>query len=84
MTPSMRLSSLKRFYAGRPDADEMMRDLEIAFSLGHEFGVERAACVVDECNKEGPYNATGDASRIRALPVVQIKREINTIDKGFV
>jgi hypothetical protein len=29
--------------------------------------IERCAQVVDECNREGPYNAIGAASRIRAL-----------------
>ncbi len=29
--------------------------------------IERAASVVDQCNHEGPYNAIGAASRIRAL-----------------
>jgi hypothetical protein len=28
---------------------------------------ERCAQVVDQCNREGPYNAIGAASRIRAL-----------------
>jgi hypothetical protein len=30
-------------------------------------GVEAAAQVVDQCNREGPYNAIGAAARIRAL-----------------
>jgi hypothetical protein len=29
--------------------------------------LEAAAAVVDECNREGPYNAIGAADRIRAL-----------------
>jgi hypothetical protein len=29
--------------------------------------IEACARVVDECNREGPYNAIGAASRIRAL-----------------
>lgn len=29
--------------------------------------LEEAAAVVDQCNREGPYNAIGAAARIRAL-----------------
>jgi hypothetical protein len=65
-----------------PDAEAIYYDLEHAFSLGHEFGIERAADVVDQCNKEGPYNAIGAASRIRAL-VVKAVESVSTIDKDF-
>jgi hypothetical protein len=39
--------------------------------------IERCAQVVDECNREGPYNAIGAASRIRALakPAAKINRD---------
>ncbi len=36
---------------------------------GREEMREEAALVVDQCNHEGPYNAIGAASRIRALPL---------------
>lgn len=29
--------------------------------------IEAAADIVDDCNREGPYNAIGAASRIRSL-----------------
>ncbi len=82
MTPSMHLSAIKAAYASEPGADAICYDLERAFSLGHEFGIERAADVVDQCNKEGPYNAIGAASRIRAL-TVSTTNPVATIDKDF-
>jgi hypothetical protein len=83
MTPSMHLSAIKASYAGHAGSVEMIhRDLERAFALGHSFGIERAAEVVDQCNKEGPYNAIGAASRIRALVVAEV-RPVATIDKDF-
>jgi len=82
MTPSMHLSALKTAYAHLPDGEAICHDLERAFSLGHEFGIERAAGVVDQCNREGPYNAIGAAQRIRALPVEAVK-PVATIDRDF-
>jgi len=82
MTPSMHLSALVLSFSDRPDADEIRLALNRAFSLGHEFGIERAADVVDQCNREGPYNAIGAASRIRALKVAEVK-QVRTIDSGF-
>lgn len=82
MTPSMHLSAIKTSYAHMPDAKAICLDLERAFSLGHEFGVERAADLVDQCNKEGPYNAIGAATRIRALVVREVE-SVPTIDKDF-
>jgi Lar family restriction alleviation protein len=41
--------------------------LNTAFAEVERRTVERAAQVVDQCNREGPYNAIGAASRIRAL-----------------
>ena len=73
MTPSMRLSDLIRHYLNHPDGKIIKADLDEAFSLGHEFGLERAADTVDQCNREGPYNAIGAASRIRALKVVRVQ-----------
>ena len=81
-TPAMHLTALKAAYANQPGGDAIIFDLERAFSLGHEFGVERAANVVDQCNREGPYNAIGAASRIRALKIVSIK-PVNTIGGDF-
>lgn len=82
MTPSMHLSAIKAAYASNVDAETVHYDLERAFALGHEFGVERAAQVVDQCNKEGPYNAIGAASRIRALKIEGVK-PVATIDSDF-
>jgi hypothetical protein len=64
-------SAIKAKYTSRPGGPGIIFDLERAFSLGHEFGIERAAAIVDQCNREGPYNAIGAASRIRALKVVE-------------
>lgn len=83
MTPAMHLSVIKAAYANQPDGEAVCHDLERAFSLGHEFGIERAAAVVDQCNKEGPYNAIGAASRIRSLVVVEV-RPVTTVDQDFV
>jgi hypothetical protein len=83
MTPSMHLSALKAGYTGQPDAKAICFDLERAFALGHEFGIARAADVVDQCNTEGPYNAIGASGRIRALKVVEVE-PVKTIDKDFV
>jgi hypothetical protein len=69
MTPGMHMSAIKASYAGKPDAEVVLYDLERAFALGHEFGLHRAAAEVDRCNEEGPYNAIGAAKRIRALEV---------------
>ena len=82
MTPAMHLSAIKAAYAHLDDGAAICHDLERAFSLGHEFGIERAAQVVDQCNKEGPYNAIGAASRIRRLVVVDVK-PVTTIDEDF-
>ena len=35
--------------------------------------IERCAAVVDQCNREGPYNAIAAAPRIRALKTAQGK-----------
>jgi hypothetical protein len=80
----MYLTALMLSFDGWPNADAIKNALRHAYSLGHEFGVERAACVVDECNSEGPYNAIGVASRIRALRVVEPSRGIDTIGDEFI
>jgi hypothetical protein len=49
----------ERLRAARTDPD--------AWRAGWEAGRDAAADVVDQCNREGPYNAIGAASRIRAL-----------------
>jgi hypothetical protein len=79
MTPAMHLSAIKAAYPNQP---AIWYDLERAFSLGHEFGIERAAGLVDQCNKEGPYNAIGAATRIRAL-IVNVVKPVHTVDKDF-
>lgn len=53
--------------------DRLATALSTAESAGYERGVEEAARVVDECNREGPYQAIGAASRIRALKTEQPK-----------
>ena len=82
MTPSMHLGALALSFRDHPDAQAIRFALDSAFSLGHEFGIERAADVVDQCNKEGPYNAIGAAKRIRALRVVEVQ-EVPTIGEDF-
>ena len=82
MTPSMHLGALALSFRDHPDARAIRFALDSAFSLGHEFGIERAADVVDQCNKEGPYNAIGAAKRIRALRVVEVQ-EVPTIGEDF-
>ncbi len=42
-------------------------DLMTLLSEARANALEEAARVVDQCNREGPYNAIGAASRIRAL-----------------
>ena len=69
MTPAMHLAALTASYAGHPDHDRIVYDLHRAYALGHEFGRDRAADVVDACNREDSYNAIGAAKRIRALLV---------------
>ena len=73
MTPSMHLNAIVLSFSGHPDVEAIRLALEQAFSLGHEFGIERAAAVVDQCNREGPYNAIGAAKRICALQVNERK-----------
>jgi len=82
MTPSMHLSAIIASYCDHPDRERITLDLHRAMSLGHEFGIERAAEVVDRCNKEGPYNAIGAASRIRNLVVAEVK-PVATLSKSF-
>ena len=71
MTPAMYLHAIMASYAVNQliSPAQIRLDLERAYALGHEFGIERAAAVVDQCNREGPYNAIGAARRIRALKV---------------
>ena len=78
MSPSMHLNALVLSFSGHPDAVAIKYGLEQAFSLGHEFGIERAADVVDRCNREGPYSAIGAARRIRALQVVEVQKIATT------
>ena len=81
MSPSMHLSAIKMAHANRPDAHVFLRDLERAFSLGHQFGIERSAEVVDQCNKTYLYNVNV-AARIRALKV-ETARPVATLDSDF-
>lgn len=79
----MHLSAIIASYCDHPDRERITLDLHRAMNLGHEFGIERAAEVVDQCNKEGPYSAIGAASRIRKLVVADVK-PARTIDQDFV
>jgi hypothetical protein len=63
MTPAMHLNALALSFSGHADFEAIRLALEQAFALG----IDRAAEVVDRCNREGPYNAIGAAKRIRAL-----------------
>ena len=63
-------ASLRQVEAER---DALRQDAKLSESaqelmdVGRDGGLEDAACVVDQCNREGPYNAIGAAARIRAL-----------------
>lgn len=61
---SMRTATLARL-------DVMERDLAVLLTRrsleAREGALEEAAKVVDQCNREGPYNAICSAERIRAL-----------------
>lgn len=81
MTPSMHLAAICASYVGI-DAEKIKYDLRRAFSLGHSFGLERAANLVDQCNHEGPYNAIGAAKRIRALEVIEPQQAVQ-FDEDF-
>lgn len=82
MTPSMHLSAIIASYCDHPDRERITLDLHRAMSLGHAFGLERAADEVDRCNREGPYNAIGAAKRIRALPVRDVQM-VATTESSF-
>ena len=43
------------------------KEVAAAVREARKAAFEEAAAVVDQCNREGPYNAIGAASRIRAL-----------------
>jgi hypothetical protein len=47
--------------------EEQSAIIALAVKTARERMRERCAQVVDQCNREGPYNAIGAASRIRAL-----------------
>lgn len=82
MTPSMRLSQIVQHYRRHPDRDQISRDLDEAFSLGHEFGLLRAADEIDHANRKGPYDAIGGAKRIRALEVHRVQ-PVPSTDENF-
>lgn len=52
----------KQIYSQGYQAGEMANKTDI-----WNLAIEAAANVIDECNKEGPYNAIGGARRIREL-----------------
>jgi hypothetical protein len=53
----------------RKPSEGIFTDLTLAaeFAAVEREALERAAEIVDECNREGPYHAIGAAWRIRAL-----------------
>jgi hypothetical protein len=83
MTPAMHLHAIMASYAHNKLAQQIRYDLERAYALGQEFGIERAAQVVDHCNKEGPYNAIGAATRIRSLLVRGPSEPVRDISEDF-
>lgn len=82
MTPAMHLGAIVLSFRDHPDYEAIKLALNHAYSLGHEFGIERAADVVGICNRNGPYNAIDAASRIRALRVVELQN-ISTTEEQF-
>ena len=85
MTPAMHLHAIMASYAVNQviSPAQIRLDLERAYALGHEFGIERAAAVVDQCNQKGPYNAVGAAKRIRALRIEGPKPVVATKSEDF-
>lgn len=78
MTPSMRLSDIVRRYKDHIHRKGIIDDLNEAFSLGHEFGLARAAEAVDDF----AYRQ-GDAARhIRTLKVERVK-DVRTTSEDF-
>lgn len=53
--------------SGGRDGDLNSLSLDALARKGKDAGLEDAALVVEQCNREGPYTAIGAASRIRAL-----------------
>lgn len=53
---------------GCPNAGKTVRQLiEDIKRTARGEAIEEAAAIVEQCNREGPYNAIGAAPRIRAL-----------------
>jgi hypothetical protein len=51
----------------RENVNDHISALGDAFAVVWREAIEAAAAVIDECNREGPYQAIGAADRIRAL-----------------
>ena len=83
MTPAMHLNGLILSFSGHKDYEAISLALKSAYSLGHQFGIERAADLVDQCNREGPYNAIGAATRIRTLRVVEPDKNVRCVTDEF-
>jgi len=47
MTPAMQLSGICATYNNHPDKERIVRDLEKAMTLGHQFGIDRVKDLVD-------------------------------------
>ena len=50
------------------DALDLAAALASSYAKGAESMRERCAVIVDQCNRDGPYNAIGAAKLIRSLP----------------
>lgn len=66
MTPSMKLSEIKRKYRAHADSEQICDDLEEAMHLGHVFGLARA---VDEAAADNPF-----ASVVKRLAALRAER----------
>lgn len=71
-TPSMRVIALLREWKDHPEFEAIDRAIEEAFTLGHEFGLVRAADVVDQCNRDG-HPAIMACRFIRQLKVERVQ-----------
>jgi hypothetical protein len=70
MTPAQHVIVILLSFSDHPDADRIKLAVYQAYSLGQEFGIERAAELVDSYSPQGRRGIPlmiGAAERIRAL-----------------
>lgn len=60
-------ADLDRLVVAVPELLTNLATLRKQLENARSEALEEAATVVDQCNREGPYNAIGAAKRIRAL-----------------